>query len=270
MDKCSKPELSCCKVSSATGRIESTAITISVILLSISIVILKPAEAATPGNMQRIGELLVDRTEVSIAEFAEYAETTGVTTSAERLGGGLVYSAGWERMPGWTWRTPFGHDSNPTLPAVHVTFDEASDYCEWAGKRLPTDLEWHLAAYTESRLQPEAPYESGRTYPYPTGSTPLGANCLHDCGETNAIDFSAQLSRGKGPAPVGSSKAGVNGLFDMGANVWEWTETGDGDSQGTRGGSWWYGAAQMNHDHRAFKPRDTAAVYIGFRCVSDG
>ncbi len=43
---------------------------------------------------------------------------------------------------------------------------------------------------------------------------------------------------------------------------------GDGDARITRGGSWWYGAAQMQ-DHVAMKPRDMAVVYIGFRCVRD-
>ncbi|MFG5410166.1 hypothetical protein ABXN37_21235 [Piscinibacter sakaiensis] len=53
----------------------------------------------------------------------------------------------------------------------------------------------------------------------------------------------------------------------MGANVWEWVDSGPGDEAVTRGGSWWYGPAQMHHDHRQTKPRDTAVVYIGFRCA---
>ena len=77
------------------------------------------------------------------------------------------------------------------------------------------------------------------------------------------------LSRGVGHAPAGSTRPGVNGLYDMGANVWEWVRSGDGASQGTLGGSWWYGQAQMRNGHRASKPRDMAVVYIGFRCVKD-
>jgi formylglycine-generating enzyme required for sulfatase activity len=55
----------------------------------------------------------------------------------------------------------------------------------------------------------------------------------------------------------------------MGANVWEWVDTGDGEYKRTRGGSWWYGAQQMRRDHIASKPRDMAVVYIGFRCAKD-
>ncbi len=219
--------------------------------------------------MQPVGALLVDRTEVSVGQFARYAGETGTVTRAERDGGGLVYEAGWQKKAGWTWRTPFGIEARDNEPAVHITFDEADAYCAWAGKRLPTAEEWVDAAYTERRADPPAPFERGRAYPYPTGESPAGANCLGDCGPTPAIDHASRLDRGTGHAPVGATARGVNGLYDMGANVWEWVRTGDGPSQGTLGGSWWYGAAQMKNGQRASKPRDMAVVYIGFRCVRD-
>ena len=62
---------------------------------------------------------------------------------------------------------------------------------------------------------------------------------------------------------------GVNGLYDMGANVWEWTENEDVSNKGTRDGSWWYGAATMKSDHPPTKRRDMAVVYIGFRFARD-
>ena len=98
----------------------------------------------------------------------------------------------------------------------------------------------------------------------------LGANCLNDCGKSVAINYSELLDRGIGHARVGKTKAGINGLFDMGANVWEWVNIDNDDYKGTRGGSWWYGAHKMHRDSPvALKPRETAAVYIGFRCVKD-
>jgi formylglycine-generating enzyme required for sulfatase activity len=60
------------------------------------------------------------------------------------------------------------------------------------------------------------------------------------------------------------------GQFYYGANnVWEWVNTAKGNERITRGGSWWYGAAQMRSDYRASKPPETAVVYIGFRCAQD-
>lgn len=250
--------------------IYATSIIVSVLLASFSLLSVSANQTATPPeNIQPVGNLLVDRTEVTIADFSVYVATTGAQTNAEINGGGMVYESGWKQMPGWTWKTPFGQKTNQQLPAVHVTFDEAAGYCHWAGKRLPTDSEWQAAAYTEVRAQPAAPFTRGTTYLYPTGDTPDGANCLGDCGTTTAIDFSKYLTRGIGPSPVATSKVGVNGLYDMAANVWEWTETDDDNTKGTRGGSWWYGAAPMHRNHRATKPRDMAAVYIGFRCVRD-
>jgi formylglycine-generating enzyme required for sulfatase activity len=55
----------------------------------------------------------------------------------------------------------------------------------------------------------------------------------------------------------------------MGANVWEWVEITNREYKGTRGGSWWYGARQMQADYDATKPRGMSVVYIGFRCVKD-
>ena len=61
----------------------------------------------------------------------------------------------------------------------------------------------------------------------------------------------------------------MNGLYDMGANVWEWAFIGQGLQQRTIGGSLWNGARQMEADYGATKPRDMAVVYIGFRCIDE-
>jgi formylglycine-generating enzyme required for sulfatase activity len=68
---------------------------------------------------------------------------------------------------------------------------------------------------------------------------------------------------------AGSTAAGVNGLFEMGGNLWEWVDSGPGSEQRTRGGSWWYGAGPMQDRHMQGKPADTAVIYIGFRCARD-
>lgn len=219
--------------------------------------------------MQPVGRFAIDRTEVTVGQFQRFAAATGLITEAERKGGGLVYASGWEQRKGWTWRTPFGVPALDDEPAVHLTFDEAQAFCRWAGKRLPTDAEWVEAAFTERRDSPPPPYQAGHTYLYPTGDRPYGANCLGDCGSIAALDHSEHLNRGSGHARAATTRPGVNGLYDMGANAWEWVNTGDHAYKRTRGGSWWYGAAQMRRDHVASKPRDMAVVYIGFRCVKD-
>jgi formylglycine-generating enzyme required for sulfatase activity len=223
--------------------------------------------AAGAEGMQRIGGFEIDVTEVTIGQFRRFADATGTVTKAEREGGGHAYEAGWVRKPGWTWRSPYGRPGGDREPAVHVTFDEARAFCRWSGKRLPTDGEWVEAAYTERRSGPPAPFVAGRTYPFPTGEQPAGANCLGDCGETHPVAHGAALERGRGHAEAGTTRAGVNGLYDMGANVWEWVDAGSSGERRTRGGSWWYGSEQMRAGHVAGKAPDFAAVYIGFRCA---
>jgi formylglycine-generating enzyme required for sulfatase activity len=227
------------------------------------------ASKSSFADMQSIDDFVIDRTEVTVGQFRKFAVATGYITAAEQNGGGLVYSAGWKKMDGWVWSSPFGTTAKPNEPVVHLTFDEAQAYCSWIGKRLPRDKEWAKAAFTEFRSNPPPPFVTGVTYPYPTGDTPEGANCLKDCGQTPAIDYSEQLTRGIGHSLAGATKAGVNGLFDMGANVWEWTENGELHYKRTRGGSWWYGSSRMKASDRATKPKDMAVVYIGFRCVKD-
>jgi len=202
----------------------------------------------------RVGALLWDRTEVTVAQFARFVQATGRVTQAEREGGGFEYVGGWQRRPGWTWRQPDGQPVRDDVPAVHLNFAEAQAYCQWRGARLPTAAEWQSAAYVEQRSDPPAPFQRARRYPYPTGETPQGANTSDPDPWPRA-------------APAGATAAGVNGLFDMGANVWEWVQDAQGEERRTMGGSWWYGAHQMRADVVAYKPASFYAVYIGFRCV---
>lgn len=222
-------------------------------------------QPAASGDMQIIKGFSIDRTEVSVGEFRKFADATGMVTAAEKAGGGSTFEAGWEQRRGWTWRAPFGKLAGASEPAAHVTYAEAAAYCQWAGKRLPKDAEWGLAAYTELRASPVTGFAVGRTYAYPTGDSPQGANCT-DCGNVKTV-ANAVTSRGRGHAEVGTTKQGVNGLYDMGGNAWEWVDSGPANEKRTRGGSWWYGAASMQDAHVQSKSADTAVIYIGFRCA---
>lgn len=213
--------------------------------------------SAQVGDKVVLSRWAIDRTEVTIGQFDRYVRATGTVTRAEKEGGGFEYGAGWERRPGWSWRRPDGVvPVSADLPAVHLDFAEAQAYCRWVGGRLPTGAEWQEAGFTERREDPPAPWVKGRTYVWTTGDSPQGAN-------TSDADPWPRA------APAGATRQGVNGLYDMGANVWEWTTDVRGSQRRTVGGSWWYGAFNMKADVQAFKPADFYAVYIGFRCAYD-
>lgn len=197
-----------------------------------------------------IKDFSIDRTEVTVGSFAEYSELEGILTQAEKEGGGYEWAAGWKRRSGWTYKSPQGKLAAFDEPVVHVTWDEAGAYCAYKGGRLPTRDEWILSAFTELRDEPHGEYQKGMVYLYPVGDTPMGMN----------NNRSHHLS-------VKTTNKGVNGLFDMGGNVWEWLADRRYDEALTAGGSWWYGPEKSTQNGLAWKPIGFYAVYIGFRCV---
>ncbi|WP_287336923.1 formylglycine-generating enzyme family protein [Mesorhizobium sp.] len=204
-----------------------------------------------------VGQFTIDRTEVTIGQFTGFAEATGLMTAAEPWVADTSGARDGSGVLDGTYRTPFGEAPQSTSePAVHVSWHEAAAYCAWAGGRLPTIEEWVQAAYRETRPDPSAGFIAGRQYAYPVGDTPIGAN-----------------TRGDDPWPrhaaAGTTQVGVNGLYDMGGNVWEWLADRDGQAALTAGGSWWYGAEEMVSSAMQWKPVDFYVVYIGFRCVYD-
>lgn len=217
----------------------------------------------------QIGNLIWDQTEMNIADVKLYAASAGFVSAAEKKGGGLSYESGFVQKPGWTWKTPYGVPATNAEPATHLNQNEAESICRYYGKRLPTDVEWTNAAFLEQRNNPPAGYIKGQRYPYPGGSNPTVSHCLSGCGDYKGLAPAGALNRGTGHVITGSTKPGVNGMYDMGGNVWEWTATERNGSFITRGASWWYGPERQQEGDVEYKPADIAVVYIGFRCVAD-
>jgi formylglycine-generating enzyme required for sulfatase activity len=91
-------------------------------------------------------------------------------------------------------------DQYTNHPVVYVDWNQAKTYAEWVGGRLPTEAEWEYACRgTDGRI-------------YPWGNQSRSADRLNFAGSDK---FSTM--------PVGSYPPGVNGLYDMVGNVWEWT-----------------------------------------------
>lgn len=197
----------------------------------------------SPMHQVTVNGFWMDRTEVTNEQFAKFVEATGYQTVAERkpdprdfpeapaealVPGSAVFIPPkekvsldefyrwWRYLPNANWRQPEGPGSTivgkEKHPVVHVCWEDASAYANWADKRLPTEAEWEFAA--RGGLE-RKPFVWGDTQA-PDGK--WAANIWQgDFPLTN------DLSDGFGTtAPVGSFAPNGYGLYDMAGNVWEW------------------------------------------------
>lgn len=145
----------------------------------------------------------IDETEVTRTQYARFVADSGYRPPH--------VAEGWADE-GWNWDGTTPPDGTADHPVVLVSWYDATEYCAWAGKRLPTEAEWQLAAL--------GPWGHGRDYPW--GNT-YGADKLnHGRMETPNFDDSDGF---RTTAPVGSFPSGdsIYGARDMFGNAWEFT-----------------------------------------------
>jgi eukaryotic-like serine/threonine-protein kinase len=161
----------------------------------------------------------------------------------------------------------YGDSRFADYPVIYVSHQQATDFCAFAGGRLPTEAEWERAAKGT---------DGPRKYPW--------GNSDPDCNKANFAGCVGDTD------VVGVREAGASpyGVMDMAGNVWEWTsdwyDAGyyknspaidpKGPSSGKlkvmRGGCWVSGASSLRTTCRKAELPDSWAPNVGFRCVYGG
>ena len=206
-----------------------------------------------PTHKVKVDGFLMDVTEVTNQEFAQFVEATGYVTTAQQdidweemktqlppntpqpdpellKAGSLVFRATdspvplnnpgywWEWTTGADWKHPLGPDSDiegkELHPVTHISWEDAKAYAEWAGKRLPTEAEWEWAAMGGM---------SNTVYPW--GNELDSGDEIHANYWQGGFPYENQEKDGFYlTAPVGTFQPNGYGLYDMSGNVWEWCE----------------------------------------------
>ena len=261
-----------------------------------------PADGEGPIRKVKVDPFYIDPCTVTNAQFQAFINDTGYRTEAEEYGWSFVFdqflSPGtakqvkqkvpgapwWLVVEGAIWDHPEGPDTGIAErmdhPVVHVSWNDAAAYCDWVGKRLPTEAEWELAA--RGGLEQ-------KTYPWGDELIPNG---IHQCNiwQGNFPETNTKDDGYIGPAPAKSFPVNGFGLYNMSGNVWEWCsdwfsknihrrggrdnprgpETGD--ARVMRGGSYLCHHSYCNRYRvaaRTSNTPDSSTGNIGFRCVKD-
>jgi serine/threonine-protein kinase len=204
-----------------------------------------------PVHMVDLPAFWVDQTEVTNGIYALCVQA-GICARPRRNSSNLIDNY-------------YGFEQHVDYPVIFISWQDASNYCAWVGRRLPTEAEWEKAA----RGTDERPYPWGSTSP--DGTLVNFDHILNDVTRT-------------GSYPAGASPYGA---LDMAGNVLEWTADwygGDyyaaspefdppgpdtGEHRVIRGGSWTGNASGVRSTHRFIHAPDSPAFDIGFRCVTD-
>jgi len=169
---------------------------------------------------------------------------------------GRLYPEPWERMGTATWIM-----GNPAMPINYIDHPTAEAFCKWMGGRLPTKEEWEWA-YASARADYNVPW--GEYHLLPEGDD--SPNALPKGPVCRSVEHVILRSM---PCPVASNTGDetLQGIFDMSANLQEWTSTPFAETMFSVGGDDFTRKGRFIPNGGAFPPHNESAS-IGVRCAA--
>lgn len=258
------------------------------------------ADGEVPLHQVALSAFSIDATTVTNEAFATFIDATGYRTEAEQFGYSAVFHLAvtapdddilgappqtpwWRGVRDADWRRPGGAGSSiddlADHPVVHISWNDAVAYCDWAGRRLPTEAEWEYAARGGI---------AGAKYPWGDD-------------EVDGGGWRANIFQGEFPtrntaedgwtttAPVRTFAPNGYGLWQPVGNVWEWcadrfdasyylsspasdpTGPAVGDARVLRGGSYLCHISYCNRYRNSARSQNTPESSMGnagFRTVA--
>ena len=194
----------------------------------------------------------IARTAVSNAEFAAFVDDGGyqrrdVWTEEGwrwREGAGADHPVYWQRQAGGRWLRRNFDEWVPLegrRPVLHVNWYEADAYCRWAGRRLPTEAEWEMAASAEPSRDGQRSTLHKRFFPW-GDEPPTPDRASLDWRAMGCVDVEA--------LPTSDSAFGCRQMI---GNVWEWTATDFGPYPGFSPGPYKEYSAPWFGDHKVLR-----------------
>lgn len=224
-----------------------------------SLMVAIPSDTLVTSAAAAVAPFELDATEVTVDAYAACVRA-GACSAPDSFTAASTY----EPKALCNWRHPEGRGSHPINC---VDWQQATTYCAWVGKRLPSDAEWEHAATRSGR------YPWGDEEP---DATKLNA-CGPECGTTAATKGLMGAKRAAWgadrfgeTAPVGSYPNGdsPDDVQDLAGNVWEWTTGAVGGGRSVRGGSFYsVTAASVEGASRSSAPASQRSFAVGFRCA---